>query len=73
MDELMKQETMSSLLIAEISGKQHKHIMEAIRKMEPAWEKVCGTKFRLTSQLIDIRGLKPTDRNFVSLTFSRFI
>lgn len=50
----MKQETMSSLLIAEICGKQHKHIMEAIRKMEPAWEKVCGTKFRLTSQLIDM-------------------
>lgn len=43
----MKQETMSSLLIAEICGKQHKHIMEAIRAMEDAWIKVNGTKFRL--------------------------
>lgn len=47
MDELMKQETMSSLQIAEISGKQHKHVMEAIRAMEDAWFKVNGTKFRL--------------------------
>lgn len=54
MDELMTKETMSSLQIAEITGKRHKHIMEAIRKMEPAWEKVCGTKFRLTSQLVDM-------------------
>lgn len=37
---------MSSLEIAEITGKMHKHVMEAIRSMEPAWEKVSGTKFR---------------------------
>ncbi len=38
---------MTSLEIAELTGKQHKHLMEAIRKMEPAWEKVHGSKFRL--------------------------
>jgi phage regulator Rha-like protein len=27
-----------SLEIAELTGKQHFHVMEAIRKMEQAWE-----------------------------------
>ena len=40
-------QTMTSLEIAELTGKQHKHLMEAIRKMEPAWVKVHGAKFRL--------------------------
>ena len=43
---------MTSLEIAELTGKQHKHVMEAIRKMEPAWVKTCGSKFRLTSRTI---------------------
>ena len=38
---------MTSLEIAELTGKQHYHVMEAIRKMEPAWEKVNASKFRL--------------------------
>ena len=41
---------MTSLEVAEICGKQHKHVMEAIRKMEPAWVKICGSNFRLTSR-----------------------
>jgi len=41
------EQTMSSLEIAELTGKQHKHVMEAIRKMEPAWLKVNGSNFRL--------------------------
>ena len=40
-------QTMTSLEIAELTGKKHKHLMEAIRKMEPAWVKVHGSKFRL--------------------------
>ena len=31
-----KVQTMTSLEIAELTGKQHKHVMEAIRKMEAA-------------------------------------
>lgn len=54
MDELIIKETMSSLQIAEISGKHHKDVMRAIRKMEPAWEKICGRKFALTSQIVDM-------------------
>ena len=42
------QQTMTSLEIAELTGKQHKNVMEAIRKMEPAWVKTCGSNFRLT-------------------------
>ena len=43
---------MTSLEIAELTGKQHCHVMEAIRKMEPAWKKVCKSNFRLTSRAI---------------------
>ena len=46
------EQTMTSLEIAELTGKQHKHVMEAIRRMEPAWENVCGSNFRLTSRTI---------------------
>ena len=45
-------QTMTSLEIAELTGKQHKNLMQAIRKMEPAWEKTCGLKFQLTSRTI---------------------
>ena len=40
---------MTSLEIAELTGKQHKHVMEAVRKMEPAWVSIAGSNFRLGS------------------------
>ena len=40
-------QTMTSLEIAELTGKNHFDVMRAIRKMEPAWEKVNGCKFAL--------------------------
>ena len=43
---------MTSLEIAELTGKQHKNVMQAIRNMEPAWMKTCGLKFQLTSRTI---------------------
>ena len=45
-------QTMTSLEIAELTGKQHKDVMKAIRNMESAWENVCGRKFALTSRPI---------------------
>ena len=44
---ILVQPTMTSLEIAELTGKQHFHVMEAIRKMEPAWVKVAASNFRL--------------------------
>ena len=45
---------MTSLQIAEITGKAHKDIMRAIRNMEPAWEKVQERKFALMQEEIEI-------------------
>ena len=45
-------QTITSLEIAELTGKQHKNLMRDIRKMEIAWEKICGLKFELTSRTI---------------------
>lgn len=53
----MKQETMSSLQIAEISGKQHKDVMRSIREMEDAWHKVNGRRFALV-EYTDRKGEK---------------
>ena len=47
---IYQEQTMTSLEIAELTGKQHKDVMKAIRKMEPAWEKVQGRKFALLSR-----------------------
>lgn len=52
MKEMMQQQTMSSLQIAEVTGKNHKELLRSIRKMEPAWEKICKRKFALTSQIV---------------------
>ena len=41
---------MTSLEIAELTGKQHKDVMKAIRNMEPAWVKVQERKFALLSR-----------------------
>jgi len=43
------EQRMTSLEIAELTGKQHKHLMRDFRKMEEAWEKVNGSKFGLVN------------------------
>lgn len=40
---------MSSLEIAELTGRKHAMVMRSIRNMEAAWEKVSGCKFALAS------------------------
>ena len=55
---------MTSLEIAELTGKQHKDIMRAIRNMEPAWEKVNGRNFAL----VEYRDKKGELRPSYSLT-----
>ena len=55
---------MTSLEIAEVTGKQHYHLMRDIRNMEAAWEKVNGTKFGL----VDYRDAKGEIRPCYSLS-----
>lgn len=45
--EIFKNETMTSLEIAEVTGRNHKDVMRSIREMEEAWVKVNGRKFAL--------------------------
>lgn len=46
---IVDDDRMTSLQIAEITGKRHADVMKSIRKMEPAWEKVAEGKFSLGS------------------------
>lgn len=46
-------ERMTSLQIAEITGKPHNDVMKAIRKMEPAWERVQEGKFSLMQEEVE--------------------
>ena len=61
-----KQQTqrMTSLEIAELTGKPHNDLMKAIRKMEPAWKKINGGNF----SLVEYRDHKGEFRPCYSLT-----
>ena len=54
MTEIIAKETLdntkfiTSIEIAELTGKQHKNVMQSIRNMEPAWEAERGLKFQLS-------------------------
>ena len=45
---------MTSFEIAELTGKNHFDVLKAIRKMEPAWEKVQGSKFACLQKTYDL-------------------
>lgn len=44
---VLKNGTMSSVEIAELTSMRHSDVMRAIRNMEPSWENVCGRNFAL--------------------------
>ena len=46
-------ERMTSIEIAEVTGKPHNDVLKAIRAMEPAWEKVSQGKFSLSSRKVE--------------------
>ena len=52
--ETSEPQRMTSLEIAELTGKQHKNVMQAIRNMEPAWVKVQGLKFQLLQKTYNL-------------------
>ena len=42
------EQRMTSMEIAELTGKNHFDVLRAIRKMEPAWEKITECKFAVS-------------------------
>ena len=58
------EQRMTSLEIAQLTGKRHCDTIRAIRNMEPAWEKVNGSRFGL----VDYRDAKGELRPCYSLT-----
>ena len=61
--EIIKNETMTSLEIAEVTGRNHKDVMRSIREMEDAWVKVNGRKFALV-EYKDAKGEMKTSYGF---------
>ncbi len=61
---VMNAQSMTSLEIAQVTGKMHKDVMKAIRNMEPAWLKVNGRNFAL----VDYKDAKGELRPCYSLT-----
>ena len=62
------QQTITSMEIAEITGKNHYDVMKAIRKMEPAWEEIQGGKFSVLQRVTKL-GNGGTKKNpYYSLT-----
>ena len=59
---------MTSLEIAELTGKQHKNLMRDIRNMEPAWEKVHGLKFELCQKIYQLANGVKKQQPYYSLT-----
>lgn len=57
-------QTMSSLEIAKLVGREHKDVMRSIRNMEPAWEKINGRRFAL----VEYKDAKGESRPCYSLT-----
>ena len=62
------QQMMTSLEIAELTGKQHKDVLKAIRKMELAWEDVTGRKFALRMKINELANGVKIETPFYSLT-----
>ena len=65
----------TSIEIAELTGKQHKNVMQAIRNMEPAWESERGLKFQLSQirEQISNNGYKLRPCYLLTKTESLFI
>ena len=65
---MIDDERMTSLQIAEVTGKAHKNVMQAIRKMETAWVKVQGLKFQLLQKEVEVNNGGYKMQPYYSLT-----
>ena len=76
LNKITDQQTITSMEIAEITGKKHYHVLAAIRNMESAWEKTAATKFCCSStkdrsgKMIPIYLLTKTECLFVATKFN---
>ena len=59
---------MSSMEIAEVAGKNHFDLMRAIRKMEPAWQKVTESNFAFKQRIIDLGNGRKKEAPYYELT-----
>ena len=72
----MGAQRMTSLEIAEITGKQHKNLMRDIRNMEAAWEMTTGLKFELseykdsTGRTLPCYSLNKTECLYIATKFN---
>lgn len=53
LNKITDQQTITSMEIAEITGKNHSDVLRAIRKMEPAWEAEHKSKFAFKLRLVE--------------------
>lgn len=69
-------QTITSLEIAEITGKGHAHLLRDIRNMEPAWEKITQSKFGLstykdsTGRILPCYALTKTECLYIATKFN---
>ena len=72
----MGAQRMTSLEIAQVTGKMHKDVLKAIRNMEPAWEKTAGRKFALseyqdsTGRTLPCYSLSKTECLYIATKFN---
>lgn len=59
-------QTMTSMQIAEVTGKRHSDVLRAIRNMEAAWEKALGRKFALQFRINELAILQISTLRFQS-------
>ena len=75
----MNAQRMTSLEIAEVTGKPHNDVLKAIKKMEQAWVKVTQGKFSLstykdsTGRTLPCYSLTKTECLYIATKFNDFV
>jgi phage regulator Rha-like protein len=67
-DLMSEEQRMTSMEIAQVTGKPHNDVLKAIRKMEEAWVKVQGGNFSLLQKIYELPNGGKKSTPFYSLT-----